>query len=449
MKISIIGAGEIGEHLASLFSSEKRDVILMDSDSDIVSRISSSYDLMAIRGNATSISDLQNAQVADADLVIAVTNVDEVNMLACMISKRLGAKKTIARIRNLEYSDKNSPVSPQEIGVDVVISPETSIASDIFQLVKRAAARDVATLAEGRLQLLGLRINPDSPIANNTLVNFANSVSDYDFRIVAIQRGVRTLIPNGESKLMKNDNIFALLETRNVNDFIKRIGYKRNSIRNIMIAGGGIVGKNVLDLIMNDTEHWDVKLIDPDKVRCLEIASKYKRPLVLHGSSNDPNLLASEGIMDMDVFISVTEDEESNIVNCLLAKHLGVKKTIALVSKPTYIPLSQTIGLDSAVNMKLSTAIKIHQYVLKGDIYSVSTLYGLSAELLELGVHEKSKFLGKPIRKLSLPKGCVIGAIIRNNEIEIATGDSVILAEDHLFVFSFSDDIDSVTEYFK
>ena len=449
MKISIIGAGEIGEHLAGLFSSEKRDVILMDSDPEIIAKITSTYDLMAIKGNATSIADLQKAQVGSADLVIAVTNIDEINMLACMISKRLGAKKTIARIRNQEYSVHNSPVTPQELGVDVVISPEASIASDIFQLVKRAAARDVATLAGGRLQLIGLRINPDSPAVNMTLEKFASSVGDYNFRVVAVQRGIHTIIPSGITRLVKNDNIFVLVETARVNDFVKRIGYAKGSIKNVMIAGGGIVGRNVLELMMNDTEQWDVKLIEPNRDRCLELAAKYKHALVLHGSSNDPNLLATEGVMDMDVFISVTEDEESNIVNCLLAKHLGVKKTVSLVSKPTYITLSQTIGLDSAVNMKLSTAMNIHQYVLKGDIYAVSTLYGLSAELLEMGVSSTSRCIQKPIRKLSLPKGCVIGAILREDTIQIATGDSVIKPDDHLLVFSFSDNIDSVTEYFK
>ncbi len=449
MKISIIGAGEIGEHLAGMLSKENSDVIILDSNPEITSRVSSNYDVLAINGNATSISDLQRAKVADADLVIAVTNVDEVNMLACLISKRLGAKKTIARIRNAEYSDVNSPVSPSEIGVDVVISPEKSIASDIFQLIKRAAARDVIPLAGGQLQLIGLRISPGSTLVNKNLEELASSLFNYDFRIAAIQRGVRTILPDGKSKIVKNDNVFVLLHSKDVPDFIEKSGYKKNSLKNIMIAGGGLVGRNVLHHLMNDSEKWNVKLIEPDKEKCISLASKYKKTLVLHGNSNDPNLLASEGIMDMDIFISVTQDEESNIVNCLLAKHLGVNKTISLVSKPTYIPLSQTIGLDSAVNMKLSTAMSIHQYILKGDIFSISTLYGLSAELLELGISATSSCVNKPIKKLKLPEGCVIGATIQNGVAEIATGETILQADDHLLVFSFLDNVVNVTDYFQ
>jgi trk system potassium uptake protein len=303
MKISIIGAGEIGEHLAGMLSKENRDVIILDSNPEIISKVASNHDVLAINGNATSISDLQRAQVADADLVIAVTNVDEVNMLACLISKRLGAKKTIARIRNAEYSDVNSPVSPSEIGVDVVISPEKSIASDIFQLIKRAAARDVIPLADGKLQLIGLRISPGSTLVNKSLEELASSLFPYDFRIAAIQRGVRTILPDGKSKIVKNDNVFVLLHSKDVPDFIEKSGYKKNSLKNIMIAGGGLVGRNVLHHLMNDSEKWNVKLIEPDKEKCISLATKYKKTLVLHGNSNDPNLLATEGIMDMDIFI--------------------------------------------------------------------------------------------------------------------------------------------------
>jgi trk system potassium uptake protein TrkA len=447
LKVIIIGAGEVGYDLGSMLSQEKHDVVILDRDKDAL-RLCGENDVLTIEGNATSAQDLQRAGVADADLVVAATNLDEVNMVAALLSKRLGAVKVIARIRNDEFSRPNALVRPADMGIDVMIHPEQSVAREIVLLVKRAAASDVVSLAEGKMQLVGIRLDRNSPLAGKKLSEVALLAPQTPFRVVAIYRGGFTLIPFGNDRLQANDHIFVLARTEDIGAVLGITGHENRKIRNIMITGGTTVGAMIARMLSQDETDWKVKLIEPDYETSYELATELRDVLVLHGNPTDPNLLVTEGITETDVFIAVTEDEESNIISCLMAKHLKVPKVIAMVSKPDYIPLSQTIGLDAAVNKKLAASNEIHRLVRKGSVLSVAALHGIKAEVLEFEATPTSKITGHTMAKLVFPKGCVVGGIIRAGVAEVATGNTVVETGDRVIVFCLPEAIDKITSYF-
>ncbi len=450
MKIIIIGAGEIGYDLASVLSKEKHDVIVLDREKDCLSHVSETLDVLVKEGNATSAKDLMDAGVDTSDITIAVTSVDEINMIASMISKKLGAKMVIARVRNDEFSKPDAPLKPIDLGIDVMIHPEMSAAQEITRLLMRSAASDVINLAEGQMQLVGIRLDKDSPLIGKSLIDYASEHSDITFRVVAIGRRGLTLMPKGAVKLQSSDQVFVLAKTEDIPAIIKTTGKKETELYRIMIAGGSAIGAMIARLLSSDTKrNWSVKLIEPNYDIAEELAIELKNVMILHGNPTDPDLLATEGITDMDAFIAVTDDEESNIISCLMAKHLDVKKTVALVSKPDFIPLSQTIGLDSVVNKKVAASNEIHRFVRKGRVISVTELRGIKAEVLELIASKDSKIVGKRIQDLKLPDGCIIGGILCNGCVEIATGSTQIKVNDRVMIFCLPEAIDKITQLFQ
>lgn len=449
MKIVIIGAGEIGYDLASMLSSEKHDVVVLDRDKEALKKVSDNLDVLYFEGNATSAKDLVDAGVKDADILIAVTSIDEVNMIASMMSKRLGAEKVIARIRSDELSRPNAPLKSTDLGIDVLIHPEQSAALEIVRLIKRASASDLVNLADGQMQMIGLRIGKASPLVGKTLVEYAEEFPEITFRVVAISRKGMTIIPSGSVRIQAYDQLFLLAKTEVIPRVIETTGKPDVEISRIMIAGGTPIGAMIARILSEEDKKWNIKLIEPDHDTAVELAQELKDVLVLNGNSTDPDLLATEGITDTDAFISVTEDEESNIISCLMAKHLEVKKTVALVSKPDYIPLSQTIGLDAAINKKSAASNEIHRHVRGGRVISVKALQGIKAEVIELQAAPKSKVVKKPIHNIRFPEGCVVGGILRNGTSEIATGRSQVKANDRVIIFCLPEAVDNVTSLFK
>ena len=448
MKIVIIGAGEVGYDLAGMLAREQHDVTILDREKNTISKCTETLDVLTLVGNATSIKDLLTAGVANADIVIAATSIDEVNIVASMISKRLGAKMVIARVRNDELNQKDSPLSPSDLGIDVMIHPEDSAAQEIVQLIKRAAATDVINLADGKIQLIGIRIEKNSPLIGVSMVEYAKKYDSIIFRVVAIHRGGITIIPFGKDKIKANDQVFVLAETENIHSIVRSTGHQENPITSIMIAGGTQIGYKVASILSNDSAKWNIKLIEPDHDRATQLAAELRNVLTLHGNPTDPNLLVTEGIAETDAFIAVTDDEESNIISCLMAKHLEVRKTVALVSKVDYIPLSQTIGLDAAVNKKLAASNEIHRHVWGKRVYSVTALHGIRAEVLEFKATAKSKIIDTPVHKLRFPRGCVVGGLIRGDQVEIATGNTVFQVDDRVIVFSLPEAIEEITHFF-
>ncbi|MDZ7773409.1 MAG: Trk system potassium transporter TrkA [Balneolaceae bacterium] len=449
MKIIIIGAGEIGYELASLLSKEQHDVVVLDRDKECLDKVKANLDVLTHEGNATSVKDLVDSGVRDADIMIAVTSIDEVNMIASMMSKRLGVELVIARVRSDELSRPGAPLKPTDLGIDVIIHPEQSAAYEIVRLIKRASASDLVNLADGKMQLIGLRLGKNSPLVGMSLEQYAEKHPDLTFRVAAISRRTLTIIPSGSVKLQAMDQIFVLARTEDIPAVIKTTGKPDVEINSIMISGGTPIGAMIARILTQEEKNWKIKLIEPDRKIAEELAQELKDVLVLNGNPTDPDLLATEGITDTDAFISVTDDEESNIISCLMAKHLEVKKTVALVSKTDYIPLSQTIGLDAAVNKKSAASNEIHRHVRRGRVISVTALQGIKAEVIELQAASGSKVVKKPIHKISFPQGCVIGGIMSNGSVEIATGQSQIRASDRVIVFCMPEAVDKVTSLFN
>ncbi|HBQ60396.1 MAG TPA: Trk system potassium transporter TrkA [Balneolaceae bacterium] len=450
MKIVIIGAGEIGYDLASILSSEKHDVVVLDREKGPLSKVAESLDVLTVEGNATSVKDLVKADVDEADILISVTSIDEVNMISGMIGKRLGAKMVIARIRSDEFSDKEAPLTPSDLGIDVMIHPELSASHEIAQELKRSSASDIINLADGKMQIIGIRLEKDSPLVNMSLNQYASDYSHLTFRVVAIGRRGHTIIPKGNIKFQNYDQIFILSKTKDINEIVATTGKKETEINSVMIAGGSGMGPMIARLLCADkSKNWSIKLIEPDYDTAEDLAIELKDVMVLNGNPTDPDLLVTEGVSDVDAFIAVTDDEESNIISCLLAKHLEVNKTVALVSKPDFIPLAQTIGLDAVVNKKGAASNEIHRYVRRGRVVSVTEMRGMKAEVIELIASEGSKITKKPIKKQNLPDGCLIGGILCDGSAKIATGESQIQPDDRVIVFCLPSVIDKVTNLFQ
>jgi len=445
MKIIIAGAGEVGIHLAKQLSIDNHDIQIMDVDESKFQKLSSSVDIVSVTGSSTSIKVLKEVGVEDADLVVAVTSLQSVNLNTCMLAKKLGAKKTIARVGNSEYVLPEYTELFKSLGVDFLIYPEESVALEIVKLIERATATDVLEFAGGKIVLLGLRLDRNSTILRRTMRELSEQYKGFDFRIVAIHRGVRTLIPTGNDILLPNDQIFVISVPGGIEEIIRATGKDQHPFRNVMILGGGKIGRKTAQML----EHkMNVKLLEPDKRLSGELTEYLDNTLIINSDGKNLDLLAQEGIIDMDAFISLTEDAETNIISCLMAKHLKVPKTIALVDNVDYIALTQTIGLDALINKKLIAANSISQFIRRANVLSIASLQGVDAEVLEFIAHEGSIVTKKPVRNLGFPKNSIIGGYIRGEVGKIVVGDTLLQADDKVVVFTLPGEIAKVEKFF-
>ena len=446
MKIIIAGMGDVGHQLARELSYESHDIIAIDKDQQRLSYTDSMTDILTINGSATSIEILQNAKVENADLFVGVTSLEEVNVTSAILAKKLGAKKTIARISNAEYLDPDTTPKFTELGVDFMIYPEEMAASEVVNLIHRTSATDVLDFEEGKLSVLGLRLDKNAPVIRKSLKEVAGEFQNIDFRIVALHRNFRTIIPKGNDRFLPNDQVFIITKPDGHEMILKLSGKENVNFENIMILGGGKIGRRVAKLLENDMK---VKLIESDGEKSVELAGSLTNTLVIRGDGRDIDLLAQEGIIDVDAYVALTEDAETNIISCLMAKHLGVKKTIALVDKVEYIPLTQTIGLDSLINKKLIAANNISRFIRKGNVVALASLEGIDADVLEYIAESNSSITKKPIKDLDFPKEAIIGGIVRGEESFIAVGDTQITPGDKVVVFSLPGGMKKIEKFFK
>jgi trk system potassium uptake protein TrkA len=446
VRIVIAGMGDVGYHLAKQLSNEEHDIIAIDMNQQRLSYSDSMADILTISGSSTNISTLREARVDKADLFVAVTSFEEVNVTSSILAKKLGAKKTIARIGNSEYLDKHVDINFADIGVDFMIYPEELAAREVVNLILRSAATDVMDFEGGKLSVIGLRLDKDAPVIKKTIVEIAKEFESFDFRIVALHRNFRTIIPKGNDRFLPNDQVFVIAKPEGNSVVMKLAGKEDIKFDNIMILGGSKIGRRVAELL---EDKMTVKLIESDEEKSLQLADSLTSTLVIKGDGRDIDLLAQEGIIDVDAFVAVTEDAETNIITCLLAKHLGVKKAIALVDKVNYIPLTQTIGLDSLINKKLIAANNISRFIRKSEVLALSTLEGIDADIMEYVVQPNSLITKKPIKDLNFPKEAIIGGIIRGDETIIAVGDTKIQNGDKVVVFSLPGGVKQTEKFFK
>ena len=446
MQIIIAGAGEVGFHLAKQLSVDEHHIFVIDIDQNQLERVDSSTEVLSILGSSTSMSILESAKVGEADLLIAVTSSESVNINTAILAKKMGAKTTVARVGNEEYVAKGNAELFKTIGLDFLIYPEELAALEVVKLIERAAATDVLEFDEGKMTLIGLKLDKGAPILRKTMRQVAEEYQSVDFRVVAIHRGMRTIIPSGEDIFLPNDQVFVITNSEGLEEIIKLSGKEHNKLENIMILGGGKIGRKAAKLLENQL---NIKLVESDKDKTLDLADMLQKTLVIQGDGRDLDLLAQEGIIDMDSFIAVTDDAETNIITCLMAKHLGVAKTIALVDNVDYIPLTQTIGLDSLINKKLIAADNISRFVRKSNILSVATLQGVDAEVLEYIARQGSPITQDIIKNLSFPKNAIVGGYIRGDNGYIAVGDTQILPNDKVIVFALPGAVKKLEKFFK
>ena len=454
MRAIVVGAGDVGYDVARLLSLQRHDVTVVDTDPAKVENVRDTLDVLAVVGSGTSTAALRQARIEEADLLVAVTDVDEVNLIASMLAERVGKSPrettTIARVRSDEFTDQGSVLGLADFGIDHIIHPEQSTANEVVSLLRRAAATDVVDFCGARVQLVGIRVEPDARVVGRTLVEVARQ-SPLPFRVMGISRGVRTIVPSGDATVQAGDQVFVLVETGRVAEVARVLGKEVGRLRHVMILGGTAVGARVAAGLVGRSRRnggMEVKIVEPDRARAEHLAETVEGALVIHGNPADIDLLAREGLAETDALVALTADEESNLVSCLMAKHLRVRKTVALLSKSAYIPISQSIGLDAAVSQKLAVSREVLRFLRGAHVRSVATVHGLDAEILELVADAGSPITRAPLGKLRLPKGVLLGAVV-GEAVEIATGQTHMKAGQRAVVFATPERVGDVEPLFS
>ena len=446
MNIVIAGDGEVGFHLAKMLSGENHNITIVDPHQELLKLVEAHTDLLTITGDSTSFGVLENANVQKADLLISVLHDEKTNILTCSLGKKLGAKKTICRINNLEYLSERNTELFKEMGIDELVCPERIAANEIIHLFDQAAATEVVDFSNENLSLFLIRLEKNARVIGKTLMEIAQSHPDLPFRAVAIHRNSETIIPKGCDQFEVDDLAYVICKKEGIQHMLELSGKSKIPIKNVMIIGGGRIGRKTARLLENKL---NMKLIEIDKDRCMHLTDNLSNTLIINGDARDVELLEDEGIRNMDAFVAVTNNSETNILTCLLARKLGVRKVIALIENVDYIDLAQRFGVDAVINKKLITASHIVRFTMDAEVMSLKCLSGIDAEALEFVVRPNTPITKSPIKKLHMPKGSIIGGILRGDESIIATGDMQIQEGDKVVVFSLPESLQKVNKMFK
>lgn len=433
MRIIIVGAGEVGFHIARKLASEDKEVVVVDKDASVLGKVSESIDVQTIAGSGSSPAILEEAGIGEADILLAVTDSDEINLIACTFASILapGIKK-LARIRNEEYTRYWKDFSGERLGIEMIINPEVEVIKTVERLLGAPDTVDMTEFFGGRIRLVGLWIRSESRIAGTRLVQLPKLLGGLRVVIGAIVREERLIIPSGEDVIQAGDQVYFICEEQVQDRVLRLFGARVESKKNIMIIGGGKIGLRLAQKLEHKNYH--LKLIDLNPDKCEELAEKLQRTIVLQGDGTDQDLLLEENVQNMDAVISVTGDEETNILTSLLAKQLQAKMTVTRINKFAYLPLVRAIGLMHTVSPRISAVNAILQHVRKGVITAVSIKD--EAEALEVIVHAKSSLVGHPVKNLDFPAGAIILCIIRGDRVIIPTGESYIDPQDRLIILS-------------
>lgn len=446
MRILILGAGEVGLHLARQLSEEGHDVAVVEENAERARAIADTLDAMVVPGNAAALSTLEAAGVARADLLLAVTSFDEINLIACLSAAQYGVPIKVARVSKADYFDHGGILPPERLGVDRMINPERECAIETFQLLQSSAATEFVQFEGGRVQLIGLRVMPGAPITRHTLAELGREQRRSRYLVAAIVRGDRTIVPGGGDRVEAGDQIFVIGQPSHLPEILPDAGHEAFALRRVVIAGGSRAGLILAEML---EEHGiGCTLLERDRVRAVTLAETLDSTLVLHGDATDLDLLEMEGIGDADGFVAFTGSDETNLLSCLLARNLGTRKVVSLVERMDYIPLVSRVGVDAAVSPRLSTVNAILSYVRRGSVLSVATLKGTAAEAIEFDISRAFRCAGVPLAEARFPADSLIGAIIRGNRVIIPRGTDVIRAGDRVIVFTLSRAVHEVEALF-
>lgn len=444
MNIVISGAGQVGTHLAKMLSNENHDIILIDEDEEKLRPLDANFDLMTKVGSGASFPDLLDANIKNADLFIAVTPSESENVMSCILAKDLGAKKTVARVDNHGYVQPENLERFQRFGVDSLIYPEMLAAKEIIQSLRMPGIRQLYEFADGELIMLGLKVRDNAPIIKKPLAYL--STKDDQYRILAITRNDITFIPTGDDEIVDDDLVYFITTKSQLPLVKERAGKSNFDVKNVMILGGSRIGIKTAQFA---PDYYNIKIIEVDRDRSFKIVDKLDRALVINGDGRDLELLKEEGILNMDAFVALAGNAETNILSCMMAKRLGVKKTVAEVENIDYFALAEHFGVGTIINKKRLAASHIYQLTLKASVSHVKCLTASDAEILELTAKLGSKITRHPIKDLKLPKDVNIGAVIKKGVINIAHGQLQIDAEDEVIVFCLPSGIRKLEKLFN
>jgi trk system potassium uptake protein TrkA len=447
MKIVVVGAGEVGTHITSLLSEEGNDVILIDADPERASAAQGTLDAMVVEGNGASVSVLDAAGAGGADMIAAVTDVDEVNIVACVSGKALGIPRRIARVKNRDYYRKGADRSMREVGVDLMINPDMVSALEIERLISLPGASDVIDFGGARARMVGAYISEEAPVLGVSLKDIDARFGPQPATVVAVVRDGTTLIPDGDTILKPGDHAYLVGKRGAMPAIMSLMGLHVEPAKKVMIVGAGPISRFLATHLVD--HKMQVKVIEVRKERAAWLANQLDKVMVLNGDGTDVDLLKSESVGEMDAFVAASNDEETNVMSCLLARHLGASKTIAVIRRFNYVPLVPVVGIDAAVSVRLSTAAAIMKFCRRGEIVSFAQLKENEAEFLELVAHGDNPVVRKPLAQLNFPKGAVVGAIIRGSKVLIPRGMTQVQEGDRVVVFALPKAVDAVQKMFS
>ncbi len=441
MRVIIVGAGEVGYNIAKFLTYEGIEVVVIDRDGEKLRRISEELDIAVVEGEGSDPSVFKEAGAKNADLLIAVTNNDETNMIACLIGKAMfSIKRRIARIRNPDYFFNKELLGKNYLDIEPAINPELETAEAILKILEIPFATEVIEFEKGRVVVAGFKISSKSKVVNRELKQLRNIINK-DFIIGVVKRDEEVIVPRGEDVLYEKDIVYIPLKKERAMDIAQAFDIPVFPTQKVMIVGGGRIGYYIAK---NLEEKAYVKIIEKNEEKCRFLSKYLKKSLILHGDGTDKELLVEENIKDMDAYITVSGNDELNIMGALLAKKLGAKKVIALVNKSDYIPLAYELGVQSVLSPRLLTASMILRYIRKGDVLSLTAIAENKVEIMEVLGSYKSSIVNKALKDIKFPKNAVIGAIVRGGEIIIPKGEDVIKEGDKLIIFALKNSIKEV-----
>lgn len=435
MKIVIVGAGEVGFQIASRLALENKEVVVIDKDPVAIRRVSENIDVQVVEGSGSSPMILEEAGIKEADILLAVTNSDETNLVACLATDAISlTTKKLARVRDAAFDKYHDTFREHAPHIDTVINPEIEAVKTIDRFMSMPGAVDVGELAEGRLKFIGINLSKDSRLAGVRLSKLPVIAGKERLLIAAVVRDEKLIIPRGDDRLMPDDLVYFISEEDKLVSTLSIFGKHVEPLRRALIVGGGRLGFRLARLL--EERSINTKIIEKEQGRCTELAEQLNKTVVLHGDGSDQELLSEENIQDMDVVITLTDDEQTNILVSLLAKRMGARKTITKISKFSYFPLMSTIGIEQVVSTRLSAINTILQHIRRGKVLSDISIKSEQAEVMEVVALETSDIVGKPLKNISFPKGALVVSIIRNDNVIIPSGESVIEPDDRIIIFA-------------
>ncbi len=436
MKIIILGAGQVGGSVAESLVSEQNDITMVDLEPQRLRALQDRLDLRTVLGSAAHPSVLSEAGIEDADLLVAVTQSDETNLVACRLAARLfNVPRRIARIRATDYLGNDKVLGEDGFDVDLSICPEQILTDYIVKLVEFPEALQVLDFAHGKVSLVAVRAYSGGPLVGQPLKDMRKHMPHIDTRIVAIFRGDRSIVPDGETVIEPGDEVFCLAASGHIRQVMRELRRMDRPVKRVMIAGGGNIGLRLAHAL---EEHYSVRVIEHNKRRCELLAAKLGGALVLNGDTTDEELLEDENVAEMDLFVAVTNDDENNIMSSLLAKRMGARRVVALINRRAYVDLLQSGQIDIAISPAQATIGTLLAHVRRGDVVAVHSLRRGAAEALEAVVHgdrESCKVTDRRVEEIDLPPGTTIGAVVRGDEVIMAHHDTLIRVDDHVIVF--------------